>query len=132
MLNLDIDDFLKNYWQKKPLLIRAVFTDYQSPITAEELAGLACEDFVESKIIKENTLDNFFFGQAGFIPAKPSKRLETDKFEIFINKARKHSDYRILDNALVLLSPYAKYIKQHSDINLFVIRINYSKKDEIH
>lgn len=53
MLNLNIDDFLENYWQKKPLLIRAAFTDYQSPITAEELAGLACEDFVESRIISE-------------------------------------------------------------------------------
>ena len=53
MLNLNVDDFLENYWQKKPLLIRAAFTDYQSPITAEELAGLACEDFVESRIITE-------------------------------------------------------------------------------
>jgi 50S ribosomal protein L16 3-hydroxylase len=52
--NLDIDDFLKNYWQKKPFLIRAAFPDYQPPISAEELAGLACEDFVESRIILEN------------------------------------------------------------------------------
>ena len=51
--NLDINDFLNNYWQKKPLLIRAAFPNYQSPITAEELAGLACEDFVESRIITE-------------------------------------------------------------------------------
>jgi 50S ribosomal protein L16 3-hydroxylase len=52
--NLDINDFLKNYWQKKPLLIRAAFPNYQSPISAEELAGLACEEFVESRIITEN------------------------------------------------------------------------------
>lgn len=51
--NLNINDFLKNYWQKKPLLIRAAFPNYQPPITAEELAGLACEDFVESRIIYE-------------------------------------------------------------------------------
>ena len=54
--NLDINDFLNNYWQKKPLLIRAAFPDYQSPITAEELAGLACEDFVESRIITEQKM----------------------------------------------------------------------------
>ena len=54
MLNLDIDDFLKNYWQKKPLLIRKGLPNYQSPISAEELAGLACEDFIESRIIIEN------------------------------------------------------------------------------
>ena len=54
MKNINIDDFLKNYWQKKPLLIRSAFPNYQSPISAEELAGLACEDFVESRIILEN------------------------------------------------------------------------------
>lgn len=52
--NLDIDDFLKKHWQKKPLLIRQAFPNYQSPITAEELAGLACEDFIESRIISED------------------------------------------------------------------------------
>jgi len=53
--NIDINDFLNNYWQKKPLLIRAAFPDYESPVSAEELAGLACEDFIESRIISENT-----------------------------------------------------------------------------
>lgn len=51
--NLNIKDFLEHYWQKKPLLIRSAFPDYVSPITAEELAGLACEDFIESRIILE-------------------------------------------------------------------------------
>ena len=51
--NINIDDFLLHYWQKKPLLIRSAFPHYQSPISAEELAGLACEDFVESRIISE-------------------------------------------------------------------------------
>lgn len=52
--NLNIKDFLDNYWQKKPLLIRSAFPDYISPITPEELAGLACEDFIESRIISES------------------------------------------------------------------------------
>ena len=70
--NLDINDFLKNYWQKKPLLIRAAFPNYQSPISAEELAGLACEDFVESRIITENetspkwSLENGPFSETRF------------------------------------------------------------------
>ena len=52
--NLDINDFLDNYWQKKPLLIRSAFPDFKSPITSEELAGLACEEFIESRIITEH------------------------------------------------------------------------------
>jgi len=46
-------EFLKKYWQKKPLLIRQAFPDYESPISAEELAGLACEEGVESRLVME-------------------------------------------------------------------------------
>lgn len=52
--NLNIPDFLNVYWQKKPLLIRNAFPDFISPVTAEVLAGLSCEDFIESRIISEH------------------------------------------------------------------------------
>ncbi len=45
--------FLKQYWQKKPLLIRQAMPDYKSPISAEEFGGLACEDDIESRLIQE-------------------------------------------------------------------------------
>lgn len=51
--DLSREDFLKNYWQKKPLLIRQAFPDYQSPLSAEEFAGLACEEGIESRLIQE-------------------------------------------------------------------------------
>lgn len=47
------EDFLKQYWQKKPLLIRRAMPDYQSPISAEEFGGLACEGDIESRLIQE-------------------------------------------------------------------------------
>lgn len=53
--NLELNNFLSNHWQKKPLLIPAAFPEYKPPISAEELAGLACEDFIESRIISEHT-----------------------------------------------------------------------------
>ncbi|WP_375177168.1 cupin domain-containing protein [Marinobacter mobilis] len=51
---LTIEEFLRDYWQKKPLVIRQALPDYQCPVSADELAGLACEDAVESRIIIEN------------------------------------------------------------------------------
>jgi len=51
--SLSPENFLKNYWQKKPLVIRQAFPNFQSPITAEELAGLSCEEDVNSRIIIE-------------------------------------------------------------------------------
>jgi len=45
--------FLEQYWQKKPLLIRQAFPEFSSPITPDELAGLACEPDIESRLIEE-------------------------------------------------------------------------------
>lgn len=43
--------FLKRYWQREPLLLRQAFPDFRDPVTPEELAGLACEQFVESRLV---------------------------------------------------------------------------------
>jgi len=45
--------FLDEFWQKKPLLIRQAFADFETPISPEELAGLACEPEIESRLIEE-------------------------------------------------------------------------------
>ena len=44
-------DFLANYWQKKPLLIRGAIPNFEPPIDADELAGLALEPEVESRLV---------------------------------------------------------------------------------
>lgn len=46
-------DFLETYWQKKPLFVREAFPDFTPPVTANELAGLACEPDVQSRLILE-------------------------------------------------------------------------------
>lgn len=43
--------FLRDYWQKKPLLIRQAYPDFECPVSPDELAGLACEPMVESRIV---------------------------------------------------------------------------------
>lgn len=50
---LSPETFLADYWQKKPLLIRNAIPGFTSPIDPDELAGLACEDGVESRLILE-------------------------------------------------------------------------------
>jgi len=43
--------FLREYWQKRPLLIRNPWEDWSNPLDPDELAGLACEEGVESRLI---------------------------------------------------------------------------------
>lgn len=45
---------MRDYWQKKPLLVRQAIPDFESPIDADELAGLALEEEVESRLIIEH------------------------------------------------------------------------------
>jgi 50S ribosomal protein L16 3-hydroxylase len=49
--DFDIDGFLRDYWQKKPLLIKNPWAAWQNPVEPDDLAGLACEPEVESRLI---------------------------------------------------------------------------------
>ena len=51
--------FLKEYWQKKPLLIKQAFKNFQDTIPADELAGLAMEAEIESRIVSNDGHNNW-------------------------------------------------------------------------
>lgn len=51
---LSPQQFLQEYWQQKPLLIRQAFPAITTPFSAEELAGLACQ-IDAARIIIEKT-----------------------------------------------------------------------------
>ena len=51
--NLTPTQFLAEYWQKKPLLIRQAIPDFKGLLSPNELAGLACEEDVEARIIQQ-------------------------------------------------------------------------------
>ena len=44
--------FLAEYWQQKPLLIRAAFSEFENPIDPNELAGLACDEDANARFIE--------------------------------------------------------------------------------
>ncbi|MEQ9022046.1 MAG: cupin domain-containing protein, partial [Pseudomonadales bacterium] len=52
---IDIQEFLRDYWQQKPLLIRGATMDYGNILTPDELAGLACEEEIESRLVIQET-----------------------------------------------------------------------------
>ena len=57
--DLTPEKFLEEYWQKKPLLIKGGFKDFQDTIEADELAGLAMEEEIESRIIANENEQNW-------------------------------------------------------------------------
>lgn len=46
-----LEHFMLSYWQQKPVVIRQGFRNFQDPIRPEDLAGLALEDAVDSRLV---------------------------------------------------------------------------------
>ncbi len=51
--DFDSAAFLRDTWQQKPLLIRNPWADWQNPLGPDELAGLACEEGIEARLIRQ-------------------------------------------------------------------------------
>ena len=55
LLPVTDEQFLAEYWQQKPLLCPNALPHFRSPLSAEELAGLAMEADVESRLVWQET-----------------------------------------------------------------------------
>ena len=51
--DISVDQFLTEFWQKKPLFVRGAWPGFYSPVNQESMIGLACREDAESRIIIE-------------------------------------------------------------------------------
>ncbi len=99
---LSQQQFLEQYWQKKPLLIRQAFPDFESPISPEELAGLACEPEIESRLIEERGQDGTAWQvSCGPLSADVFARLPETHWTMLVQDVDKH-----LPELQYLLDPF--------------------------
>ena len=77
LIGFDPAAFLRDTWQRQPRLIRRAFKAWRNPLDPDELAGLACEGQVESRLIvggagdwtlEHGPLAEERFGQLGGAP----------------------------------------------------------------
>ena len=54
LLGMPAAAFLRDYWQKAPLLVRQAFPGYVAPLSPEDLAGLACEEAALSRLVQHD------------------------------------------------------------------------------
>lgn len=94
--------FLRHYWQKKPLLVRGAFPDFQDPISPDELAGLACEDGVESRIVREKGARGTWEVTWGPQEESTFKRLPDRAWTLLVQEAN-----RWVPDVAMLLEPFA-------------------------
>jgi 50S ribosomal protein L16 3-hydroxylase len=82
--NISKEQFLKEYWQKKPLLIRQAYPNFEPLIPSDELAGMSLEEEVESRIIMENGPDSPWQLISGPFEEDTFARLPKDKWTLLI------------------------------------------------
>jgi len=86
--DFDIETFLRDYWQQRPLLIRNPWSSWSNPLAPDELAGLACEEGVESRLITREP-DNWRAEQGPF-PETRFSRLGRTPWTLLVQAVDHH------------------------------------------
>lgn len=79
-------------------------------------------------IIFETEVKNLWTIPSGPIPPNPSELIASDKTKQLFKKLKKQFDYIIIDTPPIGIVADALMLEKYSDINLFIIRHNYTKK----
>jgi len=88
--NISVDQFLGEYWQKKPLLLRQAIPDFHSPVSPETLAGLACEEMVESRLVIEKDANKPWHLKHGPFNDDDFLQLPETHWTLLVQEANKH------------------------------------------
>jgi 50S ribosomal protein L16 3-hydroxylase len=102
-LGMPAERFLREFWQKQPLLIRNAFPGFETPLQPEDLAGLACEEAALSRLVMHDrardawTLRTGPFAEEEF-PALPRQDWtllvqDVDKWDMDVAALLRHFDF---------------------------------------
>lgn len=83
----------------------------------------------KEEIILETPYDKLYIIPAGPVPPNPSELLQSDKMLELLEALKHDYDYVLLDTSPVGLVADSLTLMQLSEINLYILRANYSKRD---
>lgn len=82
--HLSVEEFLRDYWQKKPVLIRDAWPDFEPLLASDELAGLSLEDDIESRLVMENGPEGSWGIRKGPFAEADYQQLPEDKWTLLV------------------------------------------------
>lgn len=86
---LNQTDFLAKYWQRKPLYMPNAWPEFDNPLSADELAGLALEDEIPSRIIEQHSNHQWSVRNGPFTQ-QDFADLEGKRWSLLITDIEKH------------------------------------------
>lgn len=121
-------EFIQQYWQKKPCLMRQAFANIQSPVSPEELAGLACEEGVHSRLVIEKDAETPWQLSYGPFSEDEFRSLPASHYSLLVSECEKWipelaellDEFRFIpswriDDLMVSYAPLGGSVGPHSD-----------------
>src|SRR5690606_23087782 len=93
-------------------------------------------DFLNNKahineVIQPTFHDGLYFVSSGTIPHNPAELLNNGLITEFLDSVKEQFDYIVFDNAPVGVVSDATMVGMNADVNLFLVRLNYSMKENL-
>ena len=82
--------FLEEFWQRKPCLIRAACPDFQMTLDGDDLAGLACEELAEARIVTGSLASAKWHLQSGPFEESVFATLGERDWTLLVQDVEKH------------------------------------------
>jgi tyrosine-protein kinase Etk/Wzc len=93
------------------------------------LSSLLVGESSLSEVIFPTHIENLYLIPSGKIPVNPAELIETDRMQQIMEQLRSNYDYIILDTPPVAHVADALILARYTDLNIFVVRQNYSSKN---
>lgn len=138
-------EFLREYWQKRPLLVRGAFPGLRPPLSPEELAGLACEEGAAARLVLERGGRRPWELRHGPFDEEEFTRLPPSHWTLLVNDVEKHlpslyaliepfrfiPDWRIDDLMISYAVPEGSVGPHVDDYDVFLIQLHGRRRWQI-
>jgi 50S ribosomal protein L16 3-hydroxylase len=143
---LSPEDFLQNVWQQQPLVVRQAFPGFKSPISADELAGLSCEQDVNSRLVIEKGGEHPWQTLYGPMDECVFQDLPATHWSLLVNDVEKHlpqlawivDRFRFIpewcvDDLMISYAPEGGSVGPHLDrYDVFILQAQGHRRWQVH
>ena len=105
-----------------------IFNDFNLP-NDKGLSSYLSNQNTKDEVIQKTEFENLDIILSGPIPPNPSELLSLEKMKDFIEELKKTYQHIIIDTPPIGLVTDGLVLMNHSDVNIYVVRQNFTTKD---
>ena len=111
---------------RKPKISKIFNIDNSSGISTYLIGDSSYEEIIHSTNIK-----NLYVAPSGPVPPNPAELIDTPEMKQLLETAGNEFDFIVIDTPPVAVVVDSLLLAQFADVNIFVVRQNYSSKDSL-